>query len=292
MGRLRNACRVCTAEGHEPAGVVERLNRLVGDLPDAEMATICYVTLDPISGQARWVSGGHPPPAIRTPDGKVDYVGDATGIPLGVADDVEYTEVPFVLDPDATLVLYTDGLVEERTVPLDCGLIRLAQAVSDGPPDPGLLASHVLQRVFGGAQPTDDVALLVLRRGASPAGRLAVQLPADAAALGTLRQELRRWLLTAGADDDEAYDLTLAIAEAAASVAEHAEPHRAAVYDLSGTCVEGVVQIALRGFGRWRPPPGTDRGRGLLVMQALVDELSVVHGDDGTEVRVRHRLRA
>jgi anti-sigma regulatory factor (Ser/Thr protein kinase) len=148
----------------------------------------------------------------------------------------------------------------------------------------------VLHALLGGHRAGDDVALLALQRVEAGAEPLSLRLPAGPQTLRSLRRSLRTWLRAAGADVDEVYDLTLAANEAAANAVEHAYGPVEAHYEVDATFVDGVVEIEVRDFGRWRPARDSDRGRGLPLMEGLTDELTVERGDDGTVVRMHRRL--
>jgi anti-sigma regulatory factor (Ser/Thr protein kinase) len=188
------------------------------------------------------------------------------------------------------VVLYTDGLVERRDAPLDHGLDRLSAAVADAPEDPAGCCDFVLQALLGGRRAGDDVALLALQRLESGSEPLSLRLPAESHTLRLLRRSLRTWLRSAGAGDDETYDLTLVVNEAAANAVEHAYGPVEATYEVDARLVDGVAEIEVRDFGRWRPPRDSDRGRGLPLMEGLTDEMDVERGEDGTVVRMRRRL--
>jgi serine phosphatase RsbU (regulator of sigma subunit)/anti-sigma regulatory factor (Ser/Thr protein kinase) len=290
MGQLRSACRIYAAQGQGAASVVKCLNEFAHDLGSGEMATLVYLTLDPSSGSGRFVGAGHPPPLVRSVDGSTAYLDAEPQLPLGALRRVTYDEHPVQLDPGAMVMLYTDGLVERRDASLDDGLARLAEAVAAGPHEPEACCDFVLHALLGGHRAGDDVALLALQRVEAGAEPLSLRLPAGPQTLRSLRRSLRTWLRAAGADVDEVYDLTLAANEAAANAVEHAYGPVEAHYEVDATFVDGVVEIEVRDFGRWRPARDSDRGRGLPLMEGLTDELTVERGDDGTVVRMHRRL--
>ena len=290
MGQLRSACRIYAAQGQGPAEVVGCLNEFAHDLGAGEMATLVYLALDPASGRGRFVGAGHPPPLVRNSGGSTTYLDVEAQLPLGAVRRVTYVEHPVELEPGATVVLYTDGLVERRDASLDEGLARLATAVAAAPDDPGGCCDFVLQALLGGRRAGDDVALLALQRLDCGAEPLSLRLPAGSQTLRSLRRSLRTWLRGAGASTDETYDLTLAANEAAANAVEHAYGPVKAHYEVEAALVDGVVEIEVRDFGRWRPARDSDRGRGLLLMEGLTDDMDVERGDDGTVVRMRRRL--
>jgi serine phosphatase RsbU (regulator of sigma subunit)/anti-sigma regulatory factor (Ser/Thr protein kinase) len=292
MGQLRSACRIYAAQGLGPAEVVLLLNEFAHDLGAGEMATLVYLALDPATGSGSVVSAGHPPPLVRAADGSTSFLPAEPQVPLGVVRRATYEASPVELGPADAVVLYTDGLIERRDASLDEGLDRLAVAVEAAPEDPAGCCDFVIQALLGGDRAGDDVAMLVLQRVEAVGEPLSLELPAGSETLRPLRRSLRTWLRSAGATDDEIYDLTLAANEAAANAAEHAYGPVDATYEVDATLADGVVEIEVRDSGRWRPPRDSDRGRGLPLMEGLTDELDVERGDDGTVVRMRRRLVA
>ena len=131
------------------------------------------------------------------------------------------------LPPGATLMLYTDGLVERRNQPLDKGIdaaaVTMAEHAQDHPDD---VADHVMSAMTPAAGYEDDVAVLIYRHPPAP---LTVQVPADdPSCLALLRARLRQWLPAAGVGSREATDIMIAAGEAAANAFEHATAGRPA----------------------------------------------------------------
>jgi serine/threonine-protein kinase RsbW len=128
------------------------------------MATALFATLEPSSGQLRIASAGHPPPLLLR-DGRAELLpvqpSRMLGAPPAPAPAVEWAGV---LPPGATLVFFTDGLVESRSADLDDGLARLlAAAERAGTSDPDQLCDRLLGELTGLHRP-DDIALLALTR--------------------------------------------------------------------------------------------------------------------------------
>ena len=90
MGQLRNALRAYAAEGHEPAAVMSRTNRLMVDLDPGVFATCAIVSVDLRSSQTQLVLAGHPPPVRRTAAGATSVLDAPVGPPLGVVEGEEY----------------------------------------------------------------------------------------------------------------------------------------------------------------------------------------------------------
>jgi serine phosphatase RsbU (regulator of sigma subunit) len=140
------------------------LERLAGNcdvLLDLDLATLLVASLDPRSGRLTVASAGHPPPLVVPPQRAPSYVDVEPGPPLGTVAGT-YPEVCVQLEPGSALVLYTDGLVEQRGETLDAGLERLREAVAQRVLPPDELAEHVLAAVGRSTGGSDDVALLVL----------------------------------------------------------------------------------------------------------------------------------
>ena len=168
MGQLRNALRAYATDGHSPAGVLQRASQLLLRLPPDAMATCCYLELHLAEGTATGVLAGHPPPILRA-GGRARRMSLRPGPPLGVRN-AQYLESTFLLPADSTLVLYTDGLVEDRLYPIDRGLDDLCAAVASAPTtDPRLLVEHILRAGVGPDPRGDDVAILALTVDAAPA---------------------------------------------------------------------------------------------------------------------------
>ncbi|GAA3523688.1 ATP-binding protein [Amycolatopsis ultiminotia] len=121
-------------------------------------------------------------------------------------------------------------------------------------------------------------------------------VPAEPAALRTLRHRLLAWALDAGVPGDRAHDIVLAGYEALANVADHAyrdgEPGRV---DLDAALRENRVEVVITDHGHWRPREDEEatipvRGRGLLLLRASADHTDVRTGADGTVVTLRWDL--
>jgi PAS domain S-box-containing protein len=288
VGMLRSALRAYALEGHDTATVVERLNRLVWtELEESQMATLVYVTLDPADGTVCWVNAGHLPPLVVSPSGSPEFLEGGRSVPLGVLPFPAFEEVSAVVNPGATLVLYTDGLVERPGAHIDDGLARLAEVVRSAPPAPDELCDRLLRSLVpeGGAQ--DDVALLALRN-TPMADRFSVELPPEPEALASMRALLRRWLRHAEGSDQEIAEITTACGEAATNAIEHADAGGGTPFEVAARLRGGEVDITVRDYGAWQQP--RDEGRGLSLMRALMDEVEVTPGPEGTTVRLRRAL--
>jgi PAS domain S-box-containing protein len=292
MGQLRNAFRAYALLGSSPAETFGRLNKLLAvDVRDV-MATAFYAVVDRDSGAVEYCSAGHPPALVVTPTG-TRFLEDGRSMPLGTADFVIYRDARDALEPGATLLLYTDGLVERRDVALDERLERLAAVATGAGGDLGEVSDAVLEGVLGPEGGPDDVALLAVRLEPL-AETLALELPADPVVLTDLRRRLGRFLQLAGASAEERYEITLTVCEAAANAIEHAYGPGDATFDLDVRLEDGEVVASVVDHGRWREErlgggEGT-RGRGLGIIRGLMDDVEVMRSEAGTTVRMRRKL--
>jgi anti-sigma regulatory factor (Ser/Thr protein kinase) len=146
--------------------------------------------------------------------------------------------------------------------------------------------------VLGEGEPGDDVAMLAVRPLATTAGRISLTLPAEPGSLARLRRRLARFLHGTGASDIEHYELTLTICEAAGNAIEHAYGPGDATYEVEVTFDGHVVVATVRDSGSWRAKRGEHRGRGLSIIEELMDEVNVERDERGTSVTMRRRVGA
>jgi serine phosphatase RsbU (regulator of sigma subunit)/anti-sigma regulatory factor (Ser/Thr protein kinase) len=288
MGQLQSALRAFAQDGDRPAVVLGKLSRFAERVEQARMATVTYGVLDPETGELVFARAGHPPPLVVGPGGRTEYLHGSRGAPLAAFAQVPHTEGRAVLEPGGMLAMYSDGLIERRRESLDAGLDRLARAVSLVVGETTeTVCDRVLSSMFGSRRPADDVALLLLRRTSPIPLVFKRRIDAKAEQLAPLRRELRGWLREAEVDETILQDLVLAVGEALANAVEHAyRPGEHGRIEFRVTLdAEGVLQAAIRDFGRWRPPRwNPDRGRGIGMMEQLTDALDVSTSEEGTHV--------
>jgi len=290
VGRLRSALRAYALEGHDGPTVVARLNDLVwSEVGDSEMATLAYVVIDPAESTVSWVNAGHLPPLVIEPDGSTFFLEGPGAVPLGVMSFPAYSEETRQLPAGATVLLYTDGLVERPGELLDTGLERLATAARGADDGPERLCDGLVRGLVPAGAASDDVALLALH--SPPLGdRFSLQLPAEAVRLASMRALLRRWLRHVDASDRDVGEILIAVGEAAANAIEHGSDSPDRTFQVSGSATAGEVELTVRDTGNWRPRRADGRGRGLVMMRALMEEVDVSPGPDGTTVRMRRTL--
>jgi anti-sigma regulatory factor (Ser/Thr protein kinase) len=291
MGELRSVARAYALEGHGTVALVERMNGYHAALGADLMTTMLFAILEIDSGTLRFVNAGHPPPLIVEGAGAT-RVFEGAGPPLGVMDTWRYEERVATLAPGMTALLYTDGLVERRGERLDTGLGRLREAVASSTEPEAMVAAALAATEAHAAD--DDVTLVAVRAEAilGPVARL--KLSPDRDALTSLRRLLARWLREAGAEGDEVHDLVMAANEAWQNALEHGTGFARTTVgvDLERDA-HGQVTITVRDAGsRDRSPSDPDRGRGIELMRALADEVTLELAPHGSTVRLRRALRA
>ncbi|MDX2646991.1 SpoIIE family protein phosphatase [Streptomyces sp. PA03-1a] len=209
MGELRSGVRAYATEGHDPGVVLTRANQLLIGLETDLFATCCCAWLDPDTGRAQMATAGHPPPLMRTPDGRMPLVSLEAGMPLGIDPEATFEAMDLQLEPGTLLAFYTDGLagpggdVDHEVVSvafddpgnLECVGDRLIRGFSESP-----------------LRCSDDAALLlVVYEGPSAEAKHNVRqlrihrrdLQGAERTRRLLREWLAGWELSAMADDEE-----------------------------------------------------------------------------------------
>lgn len=292
MGQMRMALRAYALEGLSPAGALSRLNRLLNELQPDAMATLLYIHLDPETGDLTFANAGHPP-ALIYQDGATSYLEGGLSPPLGVAMHIDYRESVGRLESGATLLLYTDGLIEKRRSPIEEGFERLQDLAVGAPEDLEAACDHILGGLLQ-EEAADDVALLAVRRISFAGQRLRLNRPALPKAIPEVRHILRRWLVENGTDEEDSMEVLLAAGEALTNVIQHAYGPEGGTLDIDAQAKADEISIIVRDRGAWRPPQSgtSEGGRGLQLMHELMDSVEVSSGMNGTEVRMRRRTKA
>ncbi len=159
MGLVRAAVRALALSDPDPASILEHTDDLLRGSTVHQLATAWVGLLDPATGQLRFASAGHVPPLVLGPNGR-RFLDDAPGLLLGTGLPGARRSSLHEIEPDASIVAYTDGLCERRGESLEVGLKRMAVALGDGI---GLDAAKVVRRLVG--RPTaDDIAIIVATR--------------------------------------------------------------------------------------------------------------------------------
>ncbi len=169
MGQVRNMLRAITwAVDDRPAANVRLLDHALHDLEVDGLATMVHARIEAGDGSAghwlAWTNAGHPPPLLLGPEGGGAYLQDGPpDLMIGVLPDVERTDQRTLVDDGATLLLYTDGLVERRGEHLDEGLERLREAGSRHARLPVEKFLDAVLRDLVDADLDDDIAVMAVR---------------------------------------------------------------------------------------------------------------------------------
>ncbi|MDN0197882.1 SpoIIE family protein phosphatase [Streptomyces sp. S.PNR 29] len=210
MGRLRTAVHNFSALDLPPDELLSLLDELVSRIDQDEAAeggsapvtgaTCLYAIYDPVSRTCVIARAGHPPPAVIRPDGSVEFPDVPVGPPLGLGG-LPFETAELELAEGSRLVLYTDGLVEERERDIDVGFESLRTALAGA----GTSSEDTCRAVLDArlpAKPSDDIALIVARTRALGPDRVAEwQVPSDPAAVGEVRAQVTRRLAEWGLDE-------------------------------------------------------------------------------------------
>jgi PAS domain S-box-containing protein len=294
MGQLRHATRAYALEGHSPAGVLDRLDRLVRSLDGGQMATLLYLVVEPDHGTINYASAGHVPPLAIGPSGEAEYLASAPNPPLGVFESESHKEMSAELAPGSTIVLYTDGLVEERGVSIDQGLDALRLAAAQDVCHPDELCDRLVQAMLAIHPANDDIAVLALRALPTAPPPLHLDIPSDPTQLGAMRRELGSWLRAAGASGDVVEVVQMACHEACSNSIEHGYLFGEGSLSVDAELEGRVVILTIRDEGSWVERPDGNlpyRGNGLPMMEALMDTVELTYGNGaGTAVRMARSL--
>ncbi|WP_406480749.1 PP2C family protein-serine/threonine phosphatase [Streptomyces sp. NBC_01615] len=165
MGQLRSALTAASRVAEGPAQALDVLGRYAHVVDGAESATAVTTFIDFDHHTITYSSAGHPPPALVHADGRVEFLDQATDPPLDARPDpVPRPQATTTFTDGATVVLYTDGLIERRGEDIDTGLDRLAAALlRHREADPESLADAVLLELLPPGGATDDTALIIVR---------------------------------------------------------------------------------------------------------------------------------
>jgi stage II sporulation SpoE-like protein/GAF domain-containing protein len=161
MIQLRAAAHALALLDMPPHELLGHLNRMAASLTHGTFATCVCATLDPVAGTGSVARAGHLPPVLWLPDGSCEEIDLPPGLPLGLGD-AAYSSARIPLPPGATLVLYTDGLVESRTQEFDEGILALRAELAASATRPlRETCDAIMDVLFQGG---DDDTTLVLAR--------------------------------------------------------------------------------------------------------------------------------
>ncbi|MFF8267890.1 SpoIIE family protein phosphatase [Streptomyces sp. NPDC016562] len=222
MGRLRTAVHNFSTLDLPPDELLGHLDELINRIDQNEAgdggaaqegnsdgvagpagitgATCLYAVYDPVSGHCSMASAGHPGPALIRPDGQVEFPELPTGLPLGVGG-MPFEAATFRLPEGSRLVLFTDGLVEDRDRDFDAGLRLLGDTLARPGRSPDQACSDVLAAMLFPV-PSDDIALLIADTRRLEADRIAEwEVPGEPSAVSRVRNAGSAQLAAWGLED-------------------------------------------------------------------------------------------
>ncbi|OQR61784.1 serine/threonine protein phosphatase [Streptomyces maremycinicus] len=208
MGQLRTTAQTLAGLDLPPQEVLHHLDEQAQRLGTDRMATCLYAVYDPVSHRITIANAGHPPPILLHLGGRAEVLRVPPGAPIGVGG-VDFEAVELDAPAGATLLLYTDGLVESRLRDVATGIEQLREKLAataqltgpDHPPPLEALCDEVLD-MLGPGDRDDDIALLAARfDGIAPSDVAYWFLEPEDAAPGRARRLARRALSRWGMED-------------------------------------------------------------------------------------------
>ncbi|MGW2515522.1 PAS domain S-box protein [Streptomyces sp. NPDC001617] len=285
MGQLRSAAHALAKTGMQPRQLMQALDICVADLdvPD-QLVTCCYVIIAPDAGTVTVCSAGHLPILVAGTDDGVHRLPSPVNAPLGVGG-VLYEQSCTAIQPGATLVLYTDGLIETPGSDIEERVGELTVVLDEffaGTPALETAADHVLASLLPGADShDDDVTLLLAQLPAAPLAAIGIDLPAVPSSVpegrAFLHKALTSWNCAPSADD-----ALLLLSETLTNAVQHAEGPVG--LHLHRTDTDLTVEVSDRSPHLPQPrlaAEDEESGRGLILVRALADTWGVRPTDEG-----------
>ncbi|WP_345140956.1 SpoIIE family protein phosphatase [Streptomyces mexicanus] len=289
MGRLRTAVLNFSSLDLPPDELLGHLDEMVGRLDTQAAgddegslvtgATCLYAIYDPVNGRCCLSRAGHVAPAVVDPAGRVTFPDLPLSPPLGVGGH-PFEAGELELPEGSRLVLFTDGLVEDRRRDIDEGLRMLASAVGHADRTPEETCRALMETMLPD-RPSDDVALLVARTRLLDPSCVAVwDVPFDAAAVSRVRAEVSRrlqeWQL-----EESSFATELILSELLTNAIRYGAPP-VRVRMLLGRTLVCEVSDGSNTSPRLRRAAGTDEGgRGLFLVSQFAERWGtryVAHG--------------
>ncbi|MBI4943638.1 MAG: SpoIIE family protein phosphatase [Actinobacteria bacterium] len=284
MAQLRSSARAYARLDLRPADVLELLDGVVRDLGDEQIVTCLYAVYDPGDRTFTFANAGHLPPLLVTGGSDVRRLADTAGQPLGTGPFTLAEETVLLTGP-ATVVLYTDGLVERRDSDIDAGVDALAAVLGRAGVDAVTPDQRVAELLPDGAY--DDVAILLADFLGEPAGTTTHTWPVadEAAAVQRVRhavaEVLRQWSLPA----DRTGDVLLVVSELTTNAIIHGRPPVELRLRHDGRRVVVEVHDAAAYLPRkQRPTTDDEHGRGLVLVSRVTERWGTRPTDRGKAV--------
>lgn len=309
MGQLRAALELAlTTTTADLGSAVAQVDAFAAKKRPLRAATVGIVVIDPRTTDMEFCLCGHPPPVVVSADGNTRFLHQSGSAPLGVGH--HHAVVRRSLEAGDVVLLYSDGLIERPGRTMAEGYAEVAQVAADavanrvlptGAADsPAARACQLTVELLTRTGYDDDVTTLAVQLVAAPPPELTVSTLADDNGITEAVNGIRTWLTAIDISDEATLAIELAVNEAIANVAVHAYPDCApGPLRVTGKLQPGgVAEVCIGDDGQWRTPGIADigRGRGLAMMERLLDEVTVKHdgaprpAGNGTVVTLRHKV--
>ncbi|MFI1169383.1 SpoIIE family protein phosphatase [Streptomyces sp. NPDC020801] len=280
MGRLRTAVLNFSSLDLPPDELLGHLDEMVtrldtqtasadGEASPVTGATCLYAIYDPVGGHCAFSRAGHVVPAVVDPLGRVTFPDLPLSPPLGVGGH-PFEAGELDLPEGSRLVLFTDGLIEDRGRDIDEGLHLLGSAVAHPDQTPEETCRALMETMLP-EHPSDDVALLVARTKVLDPSRVAVwDVPFDVMAVSRVRTDMSRRLHDWGLEESS-FGMELILSELLTNAIRYgAPPVRVRV--LLGRTLICEVSDGSNTSPRLRRAAITDEGgRGLFLVSQFAD---------------------
>jgi len=288
MGRTRTALSALAVHSESPSALLSELDQFVSQSAGSTYATIFYAVLDLQAGTVTYSSAGHPPALLVSPDGSLNWLDEAQTEPVYGRPSTRI-QASIAFDPGSCLILYSDGLIEQRGQSLAVGLDLLerhGRELVDQTPE--VICDELFRRVAGSDR-DDDVVILVVKPGMDP-DEFHEVFPARPDELRNLRTSLRAWSEARGLSDGVSDDLLISVGEAMANSVRHA--YRDAVggdVTVRITLVNEHLNVSVADRGKWRDPYDEEAfpGLGTNIIDSVSQGLTVDKSESGTLVTFR-----
>ncbi|HYL27908.1 MAG TPA: SpoIIE family protein phosphatase, partial [Candidatus Nitrosotalea sp.] len=284
MNEARQALRLSALEGMTPAQTLRRTNAALMLNGQHPIITAVFGVIDVNRAAFHYSCAGHPPPAISPLSGRARFI-EGGGIPLGVDSNATFPALSLALESYATLLLYTDGLIEyDRNIEresvrlLDALAARVQDRTGDG-------ANMLVRAVLDGNRQIDDIAILAATFLPERPEMVELRLPAAPTSAAIARRLALRYARVAKLGPTRTFDLTIAVGEAVANAVEHAYRGSTGDFVLQLWWSTGQIHGEVRDLGSWRHGgPAPDRGRGLKILRAATTHFDIDRSGSGTRV--------
>ena len=286
MGQLRSAANALARTGMPPRQLMDALDLVAGDMPD-QMTTCCYLVVDPQAGEVTGCSAGHLPVLLADRDATVSSLPIPVSVPLGVGH-VPHEQAAVPVTAGATLVLYTDGLVETHRCDIEQRIAALEDELrrifTSGP---GLeqaadkILTAMLPHMDG---PTDDVTLLLVQFPEPPRSSVGVMLQAAPGSAAVARRFVGKTLAEWG-HQGHLDTACLLVSEIVTNALRHAHaPLDLRLHLTSREIITEITDDSTHLPYRHLPDPDDEGGRGLMLVDALAADWGTRPADTGKTV--------